>query len=84
MIYLFFVPTAEPAILKELGAWSDAHQKDIEGIGAMVLVGAFAWMITSFQTDTHNKLNALEKQLNSIAEDLGEMKSDLRDLDRKI
>lgn len=84
MVYLLFVPAVEPAILKELDAWSKAHPKDSEGIGVMVLVGGFAWIMSSYHSETHSKLNALEKQLGSIADDLTELKSDVRDLDRKI
>jgi hypothetical protein len=84
MIYLLLVPGDRPVILKQIDAWSSAHPKDIAGIAVMLIVGGLGWAMTSFQTETHNKLNALEKQLSSIAEDLAEIKSDLHDLDRKI
>jgi hypothetical protein len=84
MIYLSFVPEAEPAIWRELDAWSNSHPRDVQAIGVMLLVGGLAWAMTSLHTETQNKLSALETQLNSIAEDLADLKSDLRDLDSKI
>lgn len=66
-----------------MDAWTAAHPRDVLAIVVMLFVGGLAWGLTSFQTETHDKLDALEKQLDSIARDSAELKSDLRDLKLK-